>query len=92
MLNFVRWCEQEKFPCACRTMAFSPVTRSCNRLYDDVVFQKNAKGFSDFCVRNIENAAFGRREIEIAEQGETSLLVKLPYSAMNNPMLTLRPI
>ncbi len=34
------------------------------------VFQKNSKGFSDFGVRNIEQAAFGRREIEIAEQGE----------------------
>lgn len=30
--------------------------------------QKNSKGQSDFCVRNIAQAAFGRREIEIAEQ------------------------
>lgn len=32
--------------------------------------QKNTKGFSDFCVRNINQHAFGRREIEIAEQGK----------------------
>ena len=31
--------------------------------------QKNSKGFTDFCVRNINQAPFGRREIEIAEQG-----------------------
>jgi hypothetical protein len=32
--------------------------------------QSNTKGFNDFCVRNIHQHAFGRREIEIAEQGE----------------------
>lgn len=30
--------------------------------------QKTDKGFTDFCVRNISQHAFGRREIEIAEQ------------------------
>eukprot|EP00095_Tigriopus_kingsejongensis_P008462 snap_masked-scaffold18_size714446-processed-gene-3.6 protein:Tk08462 transcript:snap_masked-scaffold18_size714446-processed-gene-3.6-mRNA-1 annotation:"hypothetical protein SINV_08970" len=30
--------------------------------------QQNSKGFSDFCVRRIEQASYGRREIEIAEQ------------------------
>lgn len=30
--------------------------------------QKTEKGFTDFCVRNINQQAFGRREIEIAEQ------------------------
>ncbi|KAH3845716.1 hypothetical protein DPMN_087999, partial [Dreissena polymorpha] len=30
--------------------------------------QQNTKGFTDFCVKNIDHAAFGRREIEIAEQ------------------------
>ncbi|KAK7496170.1 hypothetical protein BaRGS_00012580, partial [Batillaria attramentaria] len=30
--------------------------------------QKNSKGSGDFCVKNIEHGAFGRREIEIAEQ------------------------
>ena len=31
--------------------------------------QSNSKEFADFCVRNINQHAFGRREIEIAEQG-----------------------
>ncbi|PSN47847.1 Adenosylhomocysteinase 3 [Blattella germanica] len=30
--------------------------------------QKNSAAFADFCVRNISQHAFGRREIEIAEQ------------------------
>lgn len=32
--------------------------------------QKNSKEGVDFCVRNINQHGFGRREIEIAEQGE----------------------
>lgn len=38
--------------------------------------QKNSKGNGDFCIKNIKQADFGRREIEIAEQGksEASLL------------------
>jgi len=32
--------------------------------------QRNSKNSTDFCVRNIGVHAFGRREIEIAEQGE----------------------
>ena len=32
-------------------------------------FQQNSRGSSDFCVKNIDHAAFGRREIEIAETG-----------------------
>jgi hypothetical protein len=35
--------------------------------------QKNGAGNSDFCVRNINQHAFGRREIEIAEQGNSPL-------------------
>lgn len=34
--------------------------------------QKNSKGSADFCVRNIDLHAFGRREIEIAEQGKST--------------------
>ncbi|KAK3866910.1 hypothetical protein Pcinc_027586 [Petrolisthes cinctipes] len=30
--------------------------------------QSNTKGSADFCVKNVSQAAFGRREIEIAEQ------------------------
>lgn len=37
--------------------------------------QKNSKGNGDFCIKNIKQADFGRREIEIAEQGkETEFL------------------
>lgn len=32
--------------------------------------QSNAKGFSDFCCRSIQQATFGRKEIQIAEQGK----------------------
>lgn len=32
--------------------------------------QTNSKGSSNFCVKNIKQAEFGRREIEIAEQGK----------------------
>lgn len=32
--------------------------------------QKNSKGFSDFCVRNLSLAVHGRKEIEMAEQGK----------------------
>jgi adenosylhomocysteinase len=36
--------------------------------------QKTSKGLTDFCVRNIDQHLFGRREIEIAEQGGTSIV------------------
>lgn len=35
--------------------------------------QTNSKGSSNFCVKNIKQAEFGRREIEIAEQGNKSV-------------------
>ena len=38
-------------------------------IYIDVL-QVNSRGSSDFCVKNIDHAAFGRREIEIAETGK----------------------
>ena len=31
--------------------------------------QQTAKGFSDFCVKNLGHSSFGRREIAVAEQG-----------------------
>lgn len=37
-------------------------------------FQTNSSGFVDFCIRNIKNAEFGRREIEIAEQEMPALM------------------
>ena len=42
--------------------------------------QKNSKGSSDFCVKNIKQAEFGRREIEIAEQGKEIMPFCLPVS------------
>jgi hypothetical protein len=38
--------------------------------------QTNSKGSSNFCVKNIKQAEFGRREIEIAEQGKEREWVK----------------
>lgn len=37
--------------------------------------QKTSKGLSDFCVKNIEEADFGRKEINIAQQGEANKFV-----------------
>lgn len=37
--------------------------------------QKNSSGGSDFCVKNIKLADFGRREIEIAEQGKRNFVI-----------------
>ncbi|KFZ57165.1 Putative adenosylhomocysteinase 2, partial [Podiceps cristatus] len=36
--------------------------------------QTNSKGSSNFCVKNIKQAEFGRREIEIAEQDMSALI------------------
>uniref|UniRef100_A0A671W7A2 Adenosylhomocysteinase like 2 n=1 Tax=Sparus aurata TaxID=8175 RepID=A0A671W7A2_SPAAU len=36
--------------------------------------QKNSKGNGDFCIKNIKQADFGRREIEIAEQEMPALM------------------
>ncbi|KAL2093908.1 hypothetical protein ACEWY4_011220 [Coilia grayii] len=36
--------------------------------------QKNSKGHGDFCIKNIKQADFGRREIEIAEQEMLALV------------------
>uniref|UniRef100_A0AAY4B9K2 S-adenosyl-L-homocysteine hydrolase NAD binding domain-containing protein n=1 Tax=Denticeps clupeoides TaxID=299321 RepID=A0AAY4B9K2_9TELE len=40
----------------------------------------NSKGNSDFCVKNIKQAEFGRREIDIAEQGPLMSLRKRAQS------------
>lgn len=41
--------------------------------------QVNSKGSSDFCVKNIKQAEFGRREIEIAEQGKKKKNISWTY-------------
>ncbi|XP_013414735.1 S-adenosylhomocysteine hydrolase-like protein 1 isoform X2 [Lingula anatina] len=48
--------------------------------------QQSSQGFKDFCVRNIEQHAFGRREIEIAEQ-EMPGLVALRKRAQDDKPL-----
>ena len=46
--------------------------------------QKSQKGFTDFCVKNISQHAFGRREIEIAEQGQLHPCSSQWFIAANN--------
>lgn len=58
--------------------ALSPAAASYTDSSDDETSprdrtQVNSKGSSDFCVKSIKQAEFGRREIEIAEQGERQL-------------------
>lgn len=36
--------------------------------------QKNSKGSTDFCVKNISLHIYGRHEIEIAEQGKENII------------------
>ena len=53
----------------------SLLTPECNTSIFYV--QKNSSGGSDFCVKNIKLADFGRREIEIAEQGKRNFVLSL---------------
>ncbi|KAK3778209.1 hypothetical protein RRG08_060136 [Elysia crispata] len=48
--------------------------------------QKNSKGFSDFCVKNIDHSAFGRREIEIAEQEMPGLMALRRRAEADKPL------
>jgi len=49
--------------------------------------QKNTKGSSDFCVRNIAaQHAFGRREIEIAEQEMPGIIALKKRAAEDKPL------
>ncbi|XP_029633036.1 S-adenosylhomocysteine hydrolase-like protein 1 isoform X1 [Octopus sinensis] len=48
--------------------------------------QRNSKGSTDFCVRNIDHAAFGRREIEIAEQEMPGLMALKKRAAADKPL------
>ncbi|XP_042351829.1 S-adenosylhomocysteine hydrolase-like protein 1 isoform X2 [Plectropomus leopardus] len=47
--------------------------------------QKTSKGLSDFCIKNIKQAEFGRKEIEIAQQ-EMPALMFLRKSAGEKPL------
>ncbi len=48
--------------------------------------QKNSKGFSDFCVRRIEQASYGRREIEIAEQEMPGIMALRSKAKEDKPL------
>ncbi|ESO08776.1 hypothetical protein HELRODRAFT_186768 [Helobdella robusta] len=49
--------------------------------------QKTSKGFQDFCVRNMQQAAFGRREIEIAEQEMLGLMTLRRKGQTDKPLI-----
>uniref|UniRef100_T1I4W7 S-adenosyl-L-homocysteine hydrolase NAD binding domain-containing protein n=1 Tax=Rhodnius prolixus TaxID=13249 RepID=T1I4W7_RHOPR len=48
--------------------------------------QKSSTGFSDFCVRNIKEHAFGRREIEIAEQEMPGIMALRKRAVDDKPL------
>ncbi|XP_076337842.1 adenosylhomocysteinase-like 1 isoform X2 [Tachypleus tridentatus] len=48
--------------------------------------QKNSKGFSDFCVKNINQSGFGRREIEIAEQEMSGIMALRKRAEQDKPL------
>uniref|UniRef100_A0A671XX86 S-adenosyl-L-homocysteine hydrolase NAD binding domain-containing protein n=1 Tax=Sparus aurata TaxID=8175 RepID=A0A671XX86_SPAAU len=48
--------------------------------------QTTSKGFSDFCIKNIKQADFGRREIEIAQQEMPALMVLRKRAAGEKPL------
>ncbi|XP_044048866.1 S-adenosylhomocysteine hydrolase-like protein 1 isoform X1 [Siniperca chuatsi] len=48
--------------------------------------QKTSKGLSDFCVKNIKQAEFGRREIEIAQQEMPALMVLRKRAGGEKPL------
>ncbi|XP_022700571.1 putative adenosylhomocysteinase 3 isoform X8 [Varroa jacobsoni] len=48
--------------------------------------QKSSKGFTDFCVKNIGQAAFGRREIEIAEQEMPGIVALRKRAEADKPL------
>uniref|UniRef100_A0A3P9LJF5 Adenosylhomocysteinase n=1 Tax=Oryzias latipes TaxID=8090 RepID=A0A3P9LJF5_ORYLA len=48
--------------------------------------QKNSKGFSDFCIKNIKQADFGRKEIEIAQQEMPALMILRKRTGGEKPL------
>lgn len=48
--------------------------------------QSNSSGSSDFCVKNIGKASFGRREIEIAEQEMPGIMTLRKRAAEDKPL------
>ncbi|KAM9854989.1 S-adenosylhomocysteine hydrolase-like protein 1 isoform 2-T2 [Aulostomus maculatus] len=54
--------------------------------------QKTSKGLSDFCIKNIKQADFGRREIEIAEQEMPALMVLRKKAGGEKPLSGARVV
>lgn len=61
--------------------------------------QKSTKGPSDFCIKNISQADFGRKEIEMAEQGtpiptafKPQFMQKLQYNSKMNVTAHLKSL
>lgn len=48
--------------------------------------QRNSKGFSDFCVRDISECIFGRKEIEIAESEMPGLMALRKRAQDDKPL------
>ncbi|XP_032380328.1 S-adenosylhomocysteine hydrolase-like protein 1 isoform X1 [Etheostoma spectabile] len=48
--------------------------------------QKTSKGFSDFCIKNMKQAEFGRREIEAAQQEMPALMVLRKRACGEKPL------
>ncbi|XP_075998512.1 S-adenosylhomocysteine hydrolase-like protein 1 isoform X2 [Genypterus blacodes] len=54
--------------------------------------QKNSKGLSDFCIKNIKQADFGRREIEIAQQEMEALMLLRKRTEGEKPLTGARVV
>jgi len=48
--------------------------------------QQTSKGLTDFCVRNINQAAFGRKEIDIAEQEMPGIMALRKRASEDRPL------
>ncbi|KAL7862901.1 hypothetical protein SRHO_G00118850 [Serrasalmus rhombeus] len=68
--------------------------RSSESLEDEVSprnkEQKNSDGSNDFCIKNIHQAAFGRREIEIAELEMPALMILRKAAQGEKPLVGAR--
>ncbi|XP_017545837.1 adenosylhomocysteinase like 2a isoform X1 [Pygocentrus nattereri] len=68
--------------------------RSSESLEDEVSprnkEQKNSDGSKDFCIKNIHQAAFGRREIEIAELEMPALMILRKAAQGEKPLVGAR--
>lgn len=53
--------------------------------------QVNSHGSTDFCVKNIKQAEFGRREIEIAEQGTHTVITSYVEDNVDFSLQKLKP-